>query len=76
MQAAFEKIVWPGKVWLKLARSASVADTFGRLKIRVTPGEIAVFRPSAHQAMHYELVSRVSLPDLAAYHAAVRRRSD
>ena len=61
---------------LVVTHRANLRSAFGPRFAGATPGEIAVFRPSAHQAMHYELVSRVSLPDLAAYHAAVRRRSD
>lgn len=65
----------PGTNTLVITHRANLASAFGPRFAHAGPGELAVFRPTI-TASGYELVSRVPLPVLAAYHGAVRRRSD
>lgn len=65
----------PGTNTLVVTHRANLASAFGPRFAQAGPGELAVFRPAV-KTSGYELVSRVPLPVLAAYHGAVRRRSD
>lgn len=60
---------------LVVTHRANLLAAFGTRFANAGPGELAVFKPTL-KASGYELVSRVPLPALAAYHGAVRRRSD